>query len=119
MTQRDKIKNWLLHLDQDDLEFLIKIANEYYWCDRYKNGNHCTSEDFINAISEEYGLNGLWQLKNCCIDELEVDYKEESNLFPDLCLALIAWLSYPKNVKAYKVLAKINDLNKDFTQEAT
>ena len=114
MTQREKIKDWLLHLDQDDFEFLMKIAKEYPWCDRY-NDNHCKSEDFVNAISEEYGLNGLWHLQNYCIDELEIDYDEKSNIFPDLCLALIAWLSYPKNVKAYKVMAKINDLEKDFT----
>lgn len=115
MTQRDKIKSWLLHLDQDDLEFLMEIAKEYPWCHRYNNDNHWRSGDFSNAIGEEYGLNGLWQLQECCIDDLEIDYDEKSNIFPDLCLALIAWLSYSKNVKTYKVLAKINDLEKDFT----
>ena len=114
-TQRNKIKNWLLHLDQDDLEFFITIARERPWCDRYKNGNHFTSGDLMDYISDEYGLNGLYQLKNYCIDELGIDYDEKSDFFPDLCYALVAWLSYPKNVKAYKVLAKINDLNKDFT----
>jgi len=115
MTQREKIKDWLLHLDKDDLEFLMEIAKEYPWCDRYKNDNHCKSEDFVNGVNEEYGLNGLLQLQNYCIDELEIDYDEESNIFPELCLALIAWLSYSKNLKKYKVIAKINDLNKDFT----
>ena len=115
MTQRKKIKDWLLHLDQEYFEFLSGIAKEYPWCDRYKDGNHCKSEDFYFAIEDVYGVNGLLQLQTYCIDELGIDYDEKSNLFPELCSVLIAWLSYPKNVKAYKVMTKINDLEKDFT----
>lgn len=114
MTQREKIKDWLLHLDQDNFELLSGIAKEYPWCDRYKDGNHCKSEDFANAIGEEY-IDDLYCLKNFCMDDLDIDCDNKPYLFSDLCTALIAWLSYPKNIKAYKVMAKINDLEKDFT----
>ena len=76
MTQREKIKDWLLHLDQDDFELLSGIAKEYPWCDRYTDGNHCKSEDFASAIGDEY-IDDLYCLQNSCIDELDIDYDEK------------------------------------------
>ena len=119
MRLRNRFKDLLLHLEQDDFDFLLEIANKYPWCDRHKNGKHYTFEDFACDISDEYGLNGLIQFQESCFDELGyVDgYSErEEQLFQDLLYAFIGWLSYSKNDKHYKVLAKISDLKKDFAK---
>ena len=117
-TLRKQFKDLLLHLDQEDFDFLLEIATKYPWCDRHKNGKHCKFIDFASDISEEYGLNGLYQFQVLCFDTLGYDdgYGErEERIFQDLLYALIGWLSYSKNKKAYKVLSKISDLKKDFT----
>ena len=117
MKLRKRLKNLLLNLEKEDLDFLIEIAKKYSWSNRHKNGKHCTFEDFASKISEEYGLNGLIQLQESCFDELRYDgYNErEERIFQDLLYAFIGWLSYDKNEKHYKVLAKINDIEHDFT----
>ena len=118
-TLRKQFKDLLLHLDQEDFDFLLEIATKYPWCDRHKNGKHCKFIDFASDISEEYGLNGLIQFQESCFDELGYVHNDigerEEIIFQDLLYALIAWLSYSKNKKAYKVLSKISDLKKDFT----
>lgn len=116
MKLRNRLKNLLLHLDQEDLDFLLEIANKYSWCDRHKNGKHYKFDDFACDICDEYGLNGLYQFQESCFDELGYDgYNErQERIFQDLLYALIGWLSYSKNEKHYKVLAKVNDIDKDF-----
>ena len=120
MRLRNRFKDLLLHLEQDDFEFLLEIANKYPWCYRNKDGKHYTFGDFACDISDEYGLNGLIQFQESCFDELgyvDGHSENEERLFQDLLYALIGWLSYSKNEKHYKVLAKINDLKKDFSKE--
>lgn len=117
MTLRNEFKDLLLHLGKVQFYFLLAIAKKYPWCNRHKNGKHYTFDDFASDISEEYGLNGLYQLQVLCFNALGYDdgYGErEERIFKDLLYALIGWLSYSKNEKQYKVLAKINDLKKDF-----
>lgn len=118
-TLRKQFKYLLLHLDPEIFDFLLYIANKYSWRDRHKNGKHCKFIDFASDISEEYGLNGLYQLQESCFDELGYVHNDigerEERIFQDLLYALIGWLSYSKNEKHYKVLAKINDIEKDFT----
>ena len=117
MRLRNRFKDLLLHLEQDDFDFLLEIANKYPWSNRHKNVKHYKFEDFASDISEEYGLNGLYQLQVLCFDTLGYDdgYGErEERIFQDLLYALIGWLSYSKNEKHYKVLAKVNDIDKDF-----
>lgn len=117
MRLRNRFKDLLLHLEQEEFDFLLEIANKYPWSNRHENGKHYKFEDFASDISEEYGLNGLIQFQESCFDELGyVDgYGEsEEQIFQDLLYALIGWLSYSKNEKNYKVLAKVNDLQKDF-----
>lgn len=117
-TLRKQFKSLLLNLDQEDFDFLLEIANKYPWSNRHKNGKHYKFEDFASDICEEYGLNGLFQFQELCFDELGYDdgYGErEERIFQDLLYALIGWLSYSKNYKHYKVLAKVNDIGKDFT----
>ena len=117
MTLRKQFKDILLHLGTVEFYFLLEISKKYPWCNRHKNGKHYTFDDFACDISEEYGLNGLYQLQVVCFNALGYDgYNErEEQIFQDLLYALIGWLSYAKNEKHYKVLAKINDLKKDFT----
>lgn len=116
-TLRKQFKDLLLNLEKEDLDFLLEIANKYPWCDRHKNGKHCKFIDFACDICDEYGLNGLIKFQESCFDELgyECHNEREEIIFQDLLYALIAWLSYSNNEKHYKVLAKINDLGKDFT----
>lgn len=118
MTLRKQFKDLLLNLDKEDFDFLLEIATKYSWCDRHKNGKHYKFDDFASDICDEYGLNGLYQLQVLCFDTLGYDgYGErEERIFQDLLYALIGWLSYSKNEKHYKVLAKINDIDKDFTK---
>ena len=51
-TLRKQFKDLLLHLDQEDLDFLLEIANKYSWCDRHKNGKHCKFIDFACDICD-------------------------------------------------------------------
>lgn len=117
-TLRTQFKSLLLNLDKEDLDFLLEIANKYSWCDRHKNGKHYKFIDFACDICDEYGLNGLIQFQESCFDELGYVHNDigerEERIFQDLLYALIGWLSYSKNEKHYKVLAKVNDIEKDF-----
>lgn len=117
MKLRNRLKNLLLNLEKEDLDFLLEIAKKYSWSNRNKNGKHYKFDDFACDICDEYGLNGLYQFQESCFDELGYDgYNErQERIFQDLLYAFIGWLSYSKNEKYYKVLAKINDLGKDFT----
>ena len=117
-TLRKQFKDLLLNLEKEDLDFLLEIANKYPWCDRHKNEKHYKFIDFACDICDEYGLNGLIQFQESCFDELgyKCHNEREEIIFQDLLYALIGWLSYSKNEKHYKVLAKINDIEHDFTK---
>lgn len=70
MKLRNRLKNLLLSLEKEDLDFLLEIAKKYSWSNRHKNDKHYKFDDFACDICDEYGLNGLYQFQESCFDEL-------------------------------------------------
>ena len=49
MKLRNRLKNFLLNLEKEDLDFLLEIAKKYSWNNRNKNDKHYKFEDFAHA----------------------------------------------------------------------
>ena len=111
---REAIKKWILNLPSIYYDMIVDISNNFHWNERYLDGNKCSSEHFWNGIDDYYydEEQTLWL---ACFKDLNIDYENKDiYTFQYLLYAFVAWLSYSKNMKMFKIYHKKIDIEKDF-----
>ena len=112
---RDAIKKWLLNIPSTYIDLVLEIVQDFPFNERYINGNHCYSEDYFNGIDESYydDEETMWL---ACFKDLNIDFEDKDiYTFQYLLYAFVAWLSYSKNMKMFKIHNKKQAIEKDFT----
>lgn len=102
MTQRDKIKNWLLNPPPKHHEKLLEMMGFEPYGDN----------EFIFAFENCYYEDEEGLCKACCKD-LNIDEEEHYVTFCDLLMALSRFMVSSERLKKFKVHLKKIEINND------